>query len=35
MNYETYSLGIDEVRKIIKTIEVKDSDRKIINISFC
>ena len=34
MNYETYSLGIDEVRKIIKTIEVKDSDRKIINISF-
>ncbi len=34
MNYETYSLGIDEVREITKTLEVKDSDRKIINISF-
>ncbi len=34
MNYETYSLSIDEVRKIIKTIEIKDSNRKSINISF-
>ena len=34
MNYQTYSLGIDEIRYIIKTIEIKDSSRKPINISF-
>lgn len=34
MNYETYSLSIDEVRKIINSIQVKDSKRKSINISF-
>ncbi len=34
MNYETYSLSIDEVRKIINAIQVKDSSRKPINISF-